>query len=32
MGDNRPYISMNNVSNNYNFLKVVDCGKYANIC
>ena len=35
MGDNRPYISMNKVSNNYNFLKVVDfveCMQiYANI-
>ena len=35
MGDNRPYISMNKVSNNCNFLKVVDFVEsmqiYANI-
>ena len=33
MRDNRPYISMNKVSKNYNILKVVDFQeKYANIC
>ena len=35
MRDNRPYISMNKVSKNYNFLKVVDFVEsmqiYANI-